>query len=258
MRRGRLGLVEQRLHDDAERLEALRRRFPAVTDAAVADITDRHRNVVATEAWEELPINEEWMSMARFVYDGPDLVIGELRIFPREPVGPFSIPLDRAPGIWSAELLGNKARVPRGGVSVTLLRSVRLSPHRRVITKTLEEAAVERPDMFENPSTLLSGFKLPTPERPRAARRSARSDAFYAALAAQYVRALAQDPRRPIVRLARARKMKTSQMRDLIREARERGLLSQGRQGCAAGALMPRAREILRLAQSSRRRKNNP
>lgn len=78
---------------------------------------------------ERLPDQPQWTVAARVIGDERGVpVIAEMRLFPT----PTGRDKWRAPGEWSAEYLGTRARpVPRGGVSSTLVRrSVALSAQR--------------------------------------------------------------------------------------------------------------------------------
>lgn len=220
------------------------RRFVGIADADLA--RNSYGDVVRRDWWEAQTIDARWMCAARFVYQGADLVIGELRIFPREQVADWNIPgQERAAGIWSAELLGHGARAPRGGLGARTLRKVHLREIAEVVRRNLEATARSAPQVFE-PGHMYgdSGIKKPD-ERPRPVRRTGRSDHFYAALAAQYVRALAHNSRRPVAWLAEKRKLKKEQVRDMLHEARRREILAPGIQGRAGGVLTSRGRELL-------------
>ena len=78
---------------------------------------------------------------------------------------------------------------------------------------------------------------------PRPGRRG-RGDLFYAELAAEYV-ARAETTSNPVEELAGERNLTASQIRNLLYEARQRGLLSKGVQGRAGGQLSDEAKEIL-------------
>src|SRR5262249_23305666 len=94
--------------------------------------------------------------------------------------------------------------------------------------------------------TLAELFGVPEVQpRPRPARRDARPDAYYARLAAFYVRLVERGHGRPTATLAARHGVKPAQMRDRIREARERGLLTYFHGGRPGGQLTARAREML-------------
>ena len=191
------------------------RRFINVADTALAN--NERKEVVRRDWWEERPIDAKWMSAARFVYQGADLVVGELRIFPREQVAAFHVTdQERTGGTWSAELLGHSARAPRGGLGARILRKVHLRALAEAVRRDLEAMERGAPQAFE-PGGMYgdSGIKKPA-ARPRPARRTGRSDHFYAVLAAHYVQALARDARRPVAWLAAKQKLRNEQVRDML------------------------------------------
>jgi transposase-like protein len=76
--------------------------------------------------------------------------------------------------------------------------------------------------------------------------RAGRSDEFYARWAARYVNK--RDSRAPIADLAREHGLRREQVRDVIQLARDRGLLTAGRDG----TLTARAKSILEAADGDR------
>lgn len=79
-------------------------------------------------------------------------------------------------------------------------------------------------------------------QAPRPGRRG-RGDRFYAEVAALYVRAL--DRPAPVKQVATWLKYSTSRVRDLLHEARRRGLLTGSPRGRAGGELTQRGRDLL-------------
>jgi hypothetical protein len=73
-----------------------------------------------------------------------------------------------------------------------------------------------------------------------------RPDRQYAEWAFRYAKKLAEGSRSPIKDLAAEHGRSPGQVRDLIHDARVRGLLSKERQGRAAGSLTPKAIQLLR------------
>ena len=193
-----------------------------------------------TQPWIEVPLDDHWISAARLTVQGGQVVVAEVRLFPNEP--------DRQrPGIWSGELLGPAAPVPPGGLSVGTVRKVRISDYRRWTRRILEQLHTQ----YGATGAALGVAELGLPPeaqsmaRPRAARPGTLPDTFYARLAAEYVRLTERGSRRPIAELAARHRVKAAQMRDRIREARERGLLSFGTQGRPGGVLTARAEQML-------------
>ena len=72
-----------------------------------------------------------------------------------------------------------------------------------------------------------------------------RDDAFYARLAMEYVERFAVGSLSPVKDGAAKRGETAGRIRDLLHEARVRGLLSKGEAGKRAGYLLPRARQVL-------------
>jgi hypothetical protein len=74
--------------------------------------------------------------------------------------------------------------------------------------------------------------------------RKGRPDVFYARLAAQYVELL-KSTSTPTKDLAKLRNYSDSSTRDLLNQARARGLLTRSAKGRAGGELTEKARELL-------------
>ncbi|MGE3273852.1 MAG: hypothetical protein AB7O67_01985 [Vicinamibacterales bacterium] len=106
----------------------------------------------AHDVWVEVELGEGWRAAYRIVPSSPfgEPAIGELRVFPSEGHAPT-----RPPGEWSAELLGTRARCPRGGVTAKVLKSIRL---RSVI-----------PELNAVMSVSVSPSAPDSPSRPRSA-----------------------------------------------------------------------------------------
>jgi hypothetical protein len=208
-------------------LDALRREGPLV-------YTD--------QTWVESEVGEHWIAAARLAVQDGRVIISEIRVFPRDrPLGAG------VRGLWSGEVLGPRAVVPPGGLTSSLLRAVRLPNYRAhaIDVVTGWQAALGVP---------LSESGLPGARTQLAARRprAGRPDRFYAELAAEYVRALATS-RRPVADIARRRKLTPEKIRDMVHEARERKLLSPGRQGAPDGYLLPAAEQLLGIRRQFRR-----
>lgn len=222
-----------------------------------ADHLDRRvvrgdERAVVQSTWLETPLVGGWMSAARLVVQGGLLVVAELRIFPLEPAL-----ASRPAGMWSAELLGDAAPAPSGGLSVKTVRRVRLGDYRRYTTRILGQlqdkyrSAPAREALGRAFGPVMTTQPL---ARPRRERPGARPDTFYAGLARQYERATARGSRQPVVDLAKRHGVKPSQMRDMIREARERGLLSFFAHGRPGGVVTDRGREVLKQPMRRTRR----
>jgi len=204
------------------------------------DDDDRHPSVVieggaSPKVTCELPIDgaDGWYVSAVFLEEGGQLVMAELKVFPGPaPRTDNRRSARRKPGEWSGRQ-DALHEVPDGGVSARLLRCIRLTDLQRLV-------------MAELPNT-------PSPEgRPSGSARvgrpgsAGRPDRQYAEWAFRYAKKLAEGSRSPIKDLAAEHGRSTGQVRDLIHDARVRGLLSKERQGRAAGSLTPKAIALLR------------
>lgn len=153
---------------------------------------------------------------------------------------------------WAAELrfdllaepllLWSVAVVPRvqwdeaGNVPLAALQDLRLSEvveQTRRIVRTIMGEQKGRPKV-----ALVAPFRFGS--NPG---RRGRSDIHYAEIARLYV-GLLEGPA-PVKALATQLGLKEQAARDLIRQARRRGLLTPPEHGRAMGALTPRARELL-------------
>ena len=169
-------------------------------------------------------------------------VIGEIRVYP-------ATPRARKPGRWE----GTPTDVPFRGLERRLLVRVPLGRYAPAIMAWVSQAATMpggAPAVYVGGANLgwvekiLPGAASLVP-RPRPERTVGRSDAFYAALAAAYVQRLAAGSVTPVKDLAAKRGEPASRVRDLLHEARLRGLLSKGEAGKRGGYLLPRARQVL-------------
>jgi hypothetical protein len=202
------------------------------------------------QPWVEIPLDDDWTSVARLAAQGGQLVVAELRLFPNEPDR-------RRRDTWSAALLGPLAPVPRGGLTVATVRKARLGDYRRRTRQILEQ--IRKQYGTTGAALTVEALGLPpdaqSMTRPRAARAGTLPDAFYARLAAEYVRLIERGSRRPVVELATRHRLRPAQMRDRIHEARERGLLTLGYQGRPGGVVTPRAQAMLRTRTNPRARR---
>ena len=207
-------------------------------------VLTRSGGVVAGQVWLEVPIDSEWLSASRLVVEDGQLVVSEIRIFPRESGG------HRVPGRWSADVLGTRATVPRGGLTARTVRSVRLSEHATHTRKVL--AWLQRTygdQLFQNGRSLGEmGLRPPDRVRPRPSRNTGKPDAFYATLAGEYSEMVSRGERQPIRALAEQQDVRPATLRDWIHEARVRGLLTKGTRGRASGQLTPLAHRVLKRA----------
>ena len=212
--------------------------------------------VEITERWEEFPLGDRWIAACRIRAQDGQPVVAELRVFPSEPSRPV------CGGRWSAEVRGDQAEVPPGGLTARLLREVRIGEHVRHFTKSLQGSL----QTWRSPP-IASGQPAPwgwPPERggfvPPAVRnihrlgRKGRPDLFYAKLARQYVTRLRSGSARPVKEIATAQSLPQERVRDMIHEARKRGLLTRFEQGRPGGELTERCNEVLDLLRKDKKR----
>lgn len=227
------------------------------SERAVFDLPE---SVGVHEAWIEVDIGDGWRAAFRLVPYRGQPVIGELRVFPADRYP------GREPGAWRADVLGVRAggaaplrkslpgrREPvdcpavRQGITARLLRRIPLGAHLRHAGEFMARLKITHPNMGRDLAAW--GFVRPgTTEKEvaPAQRRGGRPDRFYALLAAVYVARIAAGSRRPVADLAARRKLPTAVVRDMIHEARQRDLLTGGRQGAPGGQITARAEKLLR------------
>jgi hypothetical protein len=224
---------------------------------AIRSIRVRRGDTATDELWYEAEVGE-WVAAWRLLPQGGRLVFGELRLFPNEP--------RRKAGRWSADRLGNRAQVPGGGITVNELRGLvaRIGDHRRQAQAeparwVMKEQRRERPlgypfgpeglfarhgvseALVDETGGVVSGV-VATHLPPKRMRRDER---FYAEMAAAYAEAVAAGNNRPIDTIAAALGRSRNTVKDVIREARARSLLTETTHGRAGGRLTAKAKKLL-------------
>lgn len=204
------------------------RELPAMKKAAL--------NV--NSAWLEAPLNDEWTTAFRLLIQNGMPVIAELRIFPAENFR------QRHPGEWSASVRGTNAAAPSGGITMPLLRRVKLGIVRAKIAEALEQFRDRVPDVMK----MLNLVADPKEKRNKNENRGrpANSDLEYALIADYYSKRCAHESRKPVAETAKRFKITTAKARSRLHEARKRGLLTFGQQGIAWGELTDKARLVLK------------
>jgi hypothetical protein len=180
------------------------------------------------------------------------LVVGELRIYPAA----------SAPEFAGQPWQGRATEVPPGGLERRTLRSVPVGRYAPVVEAWASQRATW-PDFAPtaSPRVDLSLLNLILPglatiaARPRPRRAAGREDLYYAVLAQAYVDRLAARSLTPVRDIARRRGDRPAHIRDLLHEARERGLLSPARPGKREGHLLAPALALLRSTTTARRKK---
>jgi hypothetical protein len=148
------------------------------------------------------------------------------------------------------QLTPARGKVPSGGITQDVLRRVRLSgigPAVMDVRSWAQNSGIGglRAQFNQAFGTAFPQLQADPGARPRQERATGRPDLFYARLAAAYVKA-AKSSRTPIKDLAAARKLPASRVRDMVHEARVRGLLSTSDSGIRGGFLLPRAEAMLK------------
>lgn len=170
------------------------------------------------ELWAETSVGK-WLVRARLGAQNGRLIVEELRIEPR--------------GV-----------VPRGGITQHIIRGVPLG----LFGPYAQAVAVQSPPSLINElpvETIAALVKHGSEDRPRPRRPTGKDDRFYARLAEAYIGAIRRGSRSPVKTLAKARKVPDARVRDMLHEARVRGLLSKGEPGRIGGVLSQRAQRIL-------------
>ena len=181
------------------------------------------------EGWLETT-GEGWVIAYRVVFRS-DLHprVAEVRVFPDEGRD------RRASGTWS----GSAERVPVTGLPTSILGRVRVT---EPIRQLAEELAA-RPDLMTGmrlPSKPLRKGASPVPRRGR----KGHTDAFLAAVAAEYDVASREGSRSPVKEIAQRRDQPVARVRGWVYQARERGFLLGRGQGRKGGMLSPKAKEV--------------
>ncbi len=189
--------------------------------------------------WIEGKIDADWFARARMVGRGGRAVVAELRLcaIDRVPVGGITQEVVRRVPLGSCGpyLLAYKSSVESSGIGG-------LRQHLAAFSAAAARAGLDLDRLGSN-------------ERPRPRRATGRDDLFYARLASDYVAVIKSGSRAPIKELAAARGEHNARVRDLVHEARKRGLLSPGSSGVRGGELLPRAKTLLKQAARKGRHK---
>jgi hypothetical protein len=239
--------VQPRWFRDAREGEEAVCEWPGCTCAAWRpELQARHPaeytgEVLVTATWVEAPLDSQWVCAYRIINDHGAPVVGEVRIFPNEKDRPRL-------GDWSGDLCGATARVPRGGITTRQLDRVRLHEHLQFMSREVARFRAQTKDWAEHwgwGGGDAGRASKPTTATKRRGRKG-RPDAFYADIAADYVLVLSQKSKRPVHDIAESRGINDAgKVRDMIREARKRKLLTAARHGVRGGDLTSVGRSLL-------------
>ncbi len=168
------------------------------------------------------------------------MIVGEVRVFPDQRT---IHGIDA--GEWDAQLLGDRAEAPSGGLETHMLRGVLPIGHlRKYLPKVLRETQAKSGSYFTD-ALAQRGFPASDLQRGKRMGRVVRDDRWYAELAARYVVMSRRKPASPIPVLANSLHLATSTVSDALGEARRRGLLTPPPPGRPGGQLTDKALAIL-------------
>lgn len=194
----------------------------------------RGRKVEVKEAWVEAPLGA-WVVAYRLVDQSGVPVVAELRIFPCESGK------GRPPGRWSADFRGAEASAPPGGIPADLLRQVRVTTVRSAAADFLRWLTRQS----DRPAARTGEKEEAKSPAPTSSKRRGKPDEFYADLAKEYVGLLNAGSSRPVAEISEQRSIPKSKVRDMVRQARWRDLLTETMRGKTLGQLTPLAKFLL-------------
>lgn len=179
---------------------------------------------IGEDVWVERQLNDGWVVLARVAGQDGRLVIAEIKV--------------------------SATPVPTGGITQAVLRSIPCGSFGPYLLAQRSLAARLRVGGVLQHFDRIIGVDLPElkgmADRPRPRRKTGRDDKFFAQVAHDYLALNGAGSRRPIQDLATARKLAPSRVRDMVHEARERGLLEKSKSGVRGGRLTPRGDQLLR------------
>lgn len=204
-------------------------------------VTDFDPNASQLPAWVRHQLGEWVVNYLMVAEDGVP-AIRSLVIQPGDIDDP-DLPLSLAPG----------------GISARLLRRLRPAEAQRFARSELAERA--RPEDPLADAVALHGYGELALQADRRPGRRGRPDRFYAEIAAEYAKALDARSPHPVKDVAERMNYSRARIRDLLVEARRRGLLTETERGRAAGQLTDKGREALQARTTphdSRQREKTP
>jgi hypothetical protein len=215
-----------------------------------------------TRVWESwllttLPDRPEWTVAIRLEPDRRgEFVAAELRIFPTEDFDGDPDEDPRIRGEWSRAL----SAIPDGGIRVRDLRHLSLASHVRIGRKEAVAAVAAHIDELQSHAAhlghtvepkLQSWFDaLPPPPAGPSGRGKRIPDLDYIRVAAIYIRHCEAESNRPAVDTANdlGGNWTSAKVREWLRRARQRGLMTPGLHGRSGGRLTEQAETILRTS----------
>jgi hypothetical protein len=214
---------------DSRKLADLAMRLP-LSDSELERLAEQMPR--ADELWFEETSNG-WVFAVRIVRQGARPAIAELRIFPDEPLRLW-------PGRWSE----NPDDVPPGGVTSETVAAVRIGRIRDTLRSG--DAAGDRVDVAKlnapGDDSDIASLREEASQRPG---EKGRSDTFYARLARSYVSEIEAGNPAPVATLARHLGKSAGVVRNMLRDARQRNLLTSTAPREAGGRLTSKAARLL-------------
>jgi hypothetical protein len=205
------------------------------------------------QTWVEHRLEGGWVAAYRLMVKGGRPVVAEARLHPDAPPG------EAHSGGWSEEA----SDVPPEGIPGRALKELRLRTPLSHFSQFLHQ--LKRDRKFATQISRSFGIPVGSEMARRRPGRPGRPDSYYLAWAKAYVERLAEGSRRPVKDLVEHPPVRISgyisdggeiseaTIRDLVHEARERGLLTRSPKGRPGGELTPKARQILNRAPRRRR-----
>lgn len=184
------------------------------------------------ETWVESELGDGWRAAFRMLIQDGLPVVGEIRVYPAEP--------DADPGRWSAEIVGDRADVPAGGVTGRLLRRIHVDAARDTFGEMQAAGFLLGIDATTPPD-----FERIRHHATHNPGRRGHPDTFYAAAAAAYLTHIHAGATTPTEALAAELGLPAWRVRDIVKAARIRGLLTQPPRGRAGGELTPAGQTAL-------------
>jgi hypothetical protein len=186
--------------------------------------------------WLYGALGDGWVAAYRLTAEGSQAVVAELRVFPGD--------LGHLPGLGDANVAESP---PMGGLTTRIARdAAAIKPARELGHDHLAafDRAKNREEVRRHGRYLKTRAPLLDTE-PRRPGRRGRNDEFYADIALRYWLLMADGNSTPTAALARQMSYSPQRIRDLVHEARSRGLLTKSPPGRAGGELTPKTQELL-------------
>lgn len=206
------------------------------------------------ETWVEVPVPDApWITAYRLTSQRGRTVIAEVRVFPQE-----HQMKRRRPGTWSGELLGERAKVPPGGLTVKILKSVRISEPHAATGAFLRYLADKAPGLFDSGGVLdQRGITRPRGKRSGGPRgRPPKEERDLLRVAVSYVQEVGKG-RGAAKRLAHRLGRSRERVREWIRLARRRGFLEPTSRGVQGAVLSTQAKDLIKSARDKARVKRD-